>query len=61
MQKQDSNCIIINDFFKNIILNPGSHHDIENECYEKEFKDAIEQLKKLDEKLKIVQGIAKND
>ena len=61
MQKQDSNCIIINDFFKNIILNPGSHHDIENECYEKEFKDAIEQLKKLDEKLKIIQGVAKND
>ena len=59
MQKQDSNCIIINDFFKNIILNPGSHLDIENECYEKEFKDAIEQLKKLDKKLKIVQGVAK--
>ena len=38
-----------------------SHYDIENECYEKEFKDAIEQLKKLDEKLKIVQGVAKND
>ena len=34
-------------------------HKIENECYEKEFKDAIEQLKKLDKKLKIVQGVAK--
>ena len=53
--------IKINDFIKNILLNPMSHYDIENECYEKEFKDAIEQLKKLDEKLKIVQGVAKND
>ena len=51
--------IKINDFIKNILLNPMSHYDIENECYEKEFKDAIEQLKKLDKKLKIVQGVAK--
>ena len=53
--------IKINDFIKNILLNPMSHYDIEIECYQKELIDAAEQLKKLDEKLKIVQGIAKND
>ena len=62
--KLDSNIqkdILENEFLKNIILNPGSHHDMENECYQKELIDTIEQLKKLDEKLKIIQGVAKND
>lgn len=62
--KLDSNIqkdILENEFLKNTILNPGSHHDIENECYQKELIDTIEQLKKLDEKLKLIQGVTKND
>ena len=46
--------IEINDFFKNILLNPMSHHDCESEHYKKDCEDAMEQLEKLNKRLKSI-------
>ena len=57
--KLDSNIqkdILENEFLKNTILNPSSHHDVETEIYQKECEDAIRQLEKLNERLEEIRG-----
>ena len=39
------------EFYKNIIMNPASHDDTEKELYQKEFRNSIKVLKKLQKTL----------